>query len=95
MAEGKGFTTDEAKRIGDQLGIDWKQVKLEEFRMGMAVELEHGTHDPKTDVTHDDPLLTGKIAWAHINEFADYYTRLEKMEDEAKQYWATHKKDTD
>lgn len=80
MAEGKTFTIDEAKRIGDQLGIDWRQVELEEFRMGMAVELEHGTHDPKTDGTHDDPLLTGKVAWAHINEFADYYTRLEKME---------------
>ncbi|MHB8647606.1 MAG: DUF5661 family protein [Thermomicrobiales bacterium] len=91
MAEDKAFTTEEAKRIGDQLGIDWKQVDLEEFRRGMAVELEHGTHDPKTDVTHDDPLLTGKIAWAHINEFADYYTRLAKMEDEAKQYWAARK----
>ena len=93
MAEGKAFTTEEAKRIGDQLGIDWKQVDLEEFRMGMAVELEHGTHDPKTDVTHDDPLLTGKIAWAHINEFSDYYTRLEKMESEAERYWAAQKRD--
>jgi hypothetical protein len=94
MAEGKAFTTEQAKRIGDQLGIDWKQVDLEEFRMGMAVELEHGTHDPKTDVTHDDPLLTGKIAWAHINEFSDYYTRLEKMEGEAERYWAVQKRDT-
>lgn len=94
MAEGKAFTTEEAKRIGDQLGIDWKQVDLEEFRMGMAVELEHGTHDPKTDVTHDDPLLTGKIAWAHINEFPDYYTRLEKMEGEAERYWVAQKRDT-
>ncbi len=92
MAEGKAFTTEEAKRVGDQLHIDWKQVDLEEFRMGMAVELEHGTNDPKTDVTHDDPLLTGKIAWAHINEFADYYTRLEKMEGEAEQYWAARKR---
>lgn len=93
MVEGKAFTTEEAKRIGDQLGIDWKQVDLEEFRMGMAVELEHGTHDPKTDVTHDDPLLTGKIAWAHINEFPDYYTRLKKMEGEAERYWAAQKRD--
>jgi hypothetical protein len=94
MAEGNAFTTDEAKRVGDQLHIDWKQVDLEEFRKGMAVELEHGTHDPKTDVTHDDPLLTGKIAWAHINEYPDYYTRLEKMEGEAERYWATRKQGT-
>ncbi len=94
MAEGKAFTTEEAKRIGDQLRIDWTQVNLEEFRMGMAVEMEHGTNDPKTDVTHDDSLLTGKIAWAHINEYPDYYTRLGKMEGEAEQYWATRKRDT-
>jgi len=94
MDEGKEFTTEEAKRIGDQLRIDWTQVDLEEFRRGMAVELEHGTNDPKTDVTHNDPLLTGKIAWAHINEYPDYYTRLGKMEDEAEQYWATRKRDT-
>lgn len=91
MTEGKVFTTEDARRIGEQIGIDWKDVDLEEFRKGLAVEMEHGSHDPKTDVTHDDPLLTGKIAWAHINEFADYYTRLAKMEDEAKEYWAVRK----
>ena len=52
--------------------------------MGMDVELEHGLHDPSTDVTGDDPVVTGKIALAHLNEFADYYTRLERMEEEAK-----------
>jgi len=93
MTEGTAFTTEEARRIGEQIGIDWKDVDLEEFRKGLAVEMEHGSHDPKTDVTHDDPLLTGKIAWAHINEFADYYTRLAKMEDEAKEYWAVRKQD--
>lgn len=83
MAEGKQFTVDEAKRIGEQIGIDWNDVDLEEFRKGLAVEMEHGSHDPKTDVTHDDPLMTGKIAWAHINEYPDYYTRLAAMEQEA------------
>ena len=53
--------------------------------MGLDVELEHGLIDPSTDVTGNDPILTGKIALAHLNEFADYYTRLEKMEREAEQ----------
>jgi len=53
----------------------------------MDVELEHGTIDPLTNVTNDDPLMTGKIALAHLNEFPDYYDRLEKMEDEAEEFW--------
>jgi len=56
--------------------------------MGLEVELEHGARDPETNVTHDDPLLTGKIALAHLNEFPDYYTRLAKMEKEADEFWA-------
>jgi len=82
------FTVEEARRIGDSLGVDWGTVDLEQFRTGLRVELEHGSHDPQTDVTHDDPILTGKIAWAHIKEFADYYTRLAQMEQEADAYWA-------
>ncbi|MDT8305384.1 MAG: DUF5661 family protein [Anaerolineae bacterium] len=77
------FSAEEAKKIGEQLGIDWSQFDVEQFRMGMDVELEHGLHDPTTDVTGNDPLLTGKIALAHLNEFPDYYTRLEAMEAEA------------
>ena len=92
MAEGKQFTADEARRIGEQIGIDWNDVDLDQFRKGLAVEMEHGSHDPETDVTHDDPLLTGKIAWAHIKEYADYYTRLEQMETDAERYWANHKR---
>lgn len=87
MSEGKQFTSDEAKRIGNGLGVDWNSVDLEEFRVGLAVELEHGDHDPRTDVTGSDPLLTGKIAWAHLNEFPDYYSRLARMEEEAKRDW--------
>ena len=77
------FTTEEAKEIGEQLGIDWTEFDVEQFRMGMDVELEHGLVDPATNVTDDDPLMTGKIALAHLNEFGDYYTRLEIMEREA------------
>jgi hypothetical protein len=70
----KHFTAKEAKQVGDKLGIDWKK---------WDVELEHGTVDPHTNVTNDDPIMTGKIALAHLNEIPDYYTRLEKMENEA------------
>ena len=80
------FTAEDAKRVGEQIGIDWSSAAfdVEQFRAGMHVELEHGTHDPATDVTGDDPIVTGKIALAHLNEFPDYYTRLERMEEEAR-----------
>lgn len=78
----KSFTAEEAKNIGEQLGIGWSKFDVEQFRMGMDVELEHGTVDPMTNVTNDDPLSTGKIALAHLNELPDYYTRLAKMEQE-------------
>ncbi len=75
------FSDEEARRIGSQLGIDWAKIDFEQFKMGIEVELEHGKVDSKTNVTNDDPILTGKIAWAHLNELADYYTRLKKLED--------------
>ena len=84
MSGTKHFTPEEAKTIGNLLGIDWSELDIEEYRMWMDVELEHGKHDPATNVTNDDPLTTGKIALAHLKEFPDYYTRLEKMEEDAK-----------
>lgn len=77
------FSAEDALRIGGALGIDWSRVDLEQFRRGLAVELEHGRRSPHTDVTHDDPLVTAKIALAHLEEIPDYYTRLEAMEAEA------------
>jgi hypothetical protein len=79
------FTTDEAREIGTRIGIDWGagDVDLEQFRMGLAVELEHGSQDPATNVTRDDLVITGKIALAHLKEISDYYTRLAVMEGEA------------
>ena len=85
------FQADEAREIGDQVGVDWSEIPLEEFRMGLAVELEHGARDSQTDVTGDDLLVTGKIALAHLKEFPDYYTRLGKMEAEAEAYWDARK----
>lgn len=83
MGSSKQITLEEARSIGTNLGIDWTKVDLEQFQRGLEVELEHGTHDLETDVTGNDLLLTGKIAWAHLKEIPDYYTRLDKMESEA------------
>jgi hypothetical protein len=86
MNERASFTKDEARSIGEEIGIDWESVAFdaEQFRMGMDVELEHGLHDLATNVTGDDPVVTAKIALAHLNEFPDYYSRLQRMEAEAK-----------
>ena len=86
MAEMKSFSAEDARRVGEQIGIDWATAPfdVEQFRAGMDVELEHGLHDLLTNVTGDDAIVTGKIALAHLNEFPDYYNRLERMEEEAR-----------
>jgi hypothetical protein len=88
--QSRGFSTDRAHEIGERIGIDWDRSRFdaEQFRMGLEVELEHGSRDPETNVSGDDEMTTGRIAWAHLNEFPDYYTRLAKMEAEAEQYWS-------
>jgi Protein of unknown function (DUF5661) len=85
MSQDQRFTAEQASEIGARIGIDWATAPfdVEQFRMGLDVELEHGRHDPATDVTGDDPITTGKIALAHLNEFPDYYTRLARMEADA------------
>jgi hypothetical protein len=88
MSGKREFSAQDARRIGDTLGVDWGEVNPEEFRAGLAVELEHGARDPETNVTNDDEILTGKIAWAHLREFPDYYTRLARLEQDADEYWA-------
>ena len=87
MSVKKHFTAEEAKAVGEKLGIDWSKFDVEQFRMGMDVELEHGKVDAETNVTNDDPLITGKIALAHLNEFPDYYDRLYELEEEAEEFW--------
>ncbi len=86
MTGREGFTTEEARRIGEEIGIEWatSPFDVEQFRMGMDVELEHGLHDLLTNVTGDEPTVTGKIALAHLREFPDYYSRLARMEAEAR-----------
>ena len=84
----KNLSKQEAKKIGDVLGMNWNDYNLDEFTIGINVEFEHGSRYPETNVTHDDKYMTGKIAWAHLKEFPDYYSRLEKMEEEAEVYWS-------
>lgn len=86
MANKRRIGGEEARQVGTALGIDWRSTELEQFRRGLEVELEHGARDPETNVTNDDLGLTGKIAWAHLKEFPDYYTRLDKLEAEAEAY---------
>jgi len=83
MDSKRRILTEEARAVGTQLRIDWAKIDLEQFRRGLEVELEHGAHDPETNVTGDDLVLTGKIAWAHLKEIRDYYTRLDRLEAEA------------
>ena len=85
LASKRYFTRDQARAIATELKIDFKApgCDLEQFRMGLGVELEHGPRDLETDVSADDPIVTGKIALAHLTEFPDFYTRLAAMEREA------------
>ena len=85
LATKRTFTTQEAQTIATELKIDFAALgcDLEQFRMGLDVELEHGPRDPETDVSGNDPIITGKIALAHLTEFPDYYTRLAVLEREA------------
>lgn len=84
----KNFTTKEAEEIAEQLNVTFEKFEIEDFRIGLNVELEHGSVNLYTNITNDDPILTGKITLAHLNEFPDYYKRLTKMEEEAERYWA-------
>ncbi len=82
----KTFTTEEAQSISDQMNMDG-QVDIEQFRMGLETESEHGSRNPLTNVTNDDSIVTGKIALAHLQEIPDYYSRLQKMERKADKDW--------
>ncbi len=87
------FTIDEARQLGDQVGAQWHRYDVDQFRLGLEVELEHGSKHPETDVTHDDPIMTAKLALAHLKKFPDYYTRLRNMENEAEQFHNAHRRD--
>jgi hypothetical protein len=91
MATKRPVSAEEARNAGIALNLDWTKVDLEQFRRGLEVEFEHGARDPSTNVTDDDLVCTGKIAWAHLKEYPDYYTRLDTMEAEADEFWTTRR----
>ena len=91
MVNKRRISAEESRNVGSTLKVDWSKVDLEQFRRGLEVELEHGARDPETNVTNDNLPVTGKIAWAHLKEFPDYYTRLDKLEAEADTYWASRR----
>jgi hypothetical protein len=88
----KKITLTQAKQIGNKLKINFDVVDPKEWQYAMQVELEHGTHNKRTNVTGNDLLKTGKIALAHLLEIPDYYVRLKKMEEQANKYWMNKKK---
>ena len=63
MSSKRKFTQQDAKRIGDTLGINWEEVRIDEFVEGLRVELEHGVRDPETNVTNDDEIQTARSHW--------------------------------
>jgi len=83
----KKFNKSDAIEIGKGLSINWDDVSLDEFTKGLNVELEHGSRHKETNVTDNNGKLTGEIALAHLNEFPDYYTRLHKLEKDAKKHF--------
>ena len=68
------------KELGKKLNIDFKKIPIKEFKMGMKVELEHGSRNKRTNVTNNDPVKTAKIALAHLEEDPHYYKKLSIME---------------
>ena len=89
MAQRQQISAEQAEEVGATLGLDWATVDLGQFHRGLEVELEHDARDTEAKVTNNDMVLTGKIAWAHLKEFPDYYTRLDRLETEADAYWAS------
>lgn len=71
----KKISKEKALELGKKIGIDFNDIDIEQFRMGVPVELEH------RNITHGNLITTGKIALAHLNEIPDYYTRLDKLEE--------------
>jgi hypothetical protein len=88
MKKRKQISSDEARRIGESLHIDWDQVDLEQFRQGLMGNHEQEAIDPETGLTYDGVLLSGKLVLAHMQEFPDYFTRLARLKAEADEYRA-------
>ena len=88
MKKRKQISSEEAKRIGEAIHIDWEQIDLEQFRQGLMGNHKHETMDPETGLVYHGVLLTGKVVLDHLQEFPDYFTRLEKLKAEVDEYKA-------
>jgi len=75
-------TTEEAQKVLDTVNVAKMPIAVEDFRMGLDVELEHGFMYPDANVTNNHPVLTGMIVLAHMKEALDYYQRLDVAEIE-------------
>lgn len=75
-------TIKEARIILPHVNTKKMKIPLEDFRIGLEVELEHGLMFNQHNVTNNHPLLTGKIVMAHFMELLDYYKRLDVAEIE-------------
>jgi Protein of unknown function (DUF5661) len=86
MSSKQKISLKEARLVGTQLGLDWAKIDLAQFWLGLEIELEHGTYDPKTDMTYGDLVLAGKIASVHLKKTRNYYTRLDVLQSETKDH---------
>lgn len=76
------ISAGETAKILGIVNTEKMKIPLEDFRMGLGVELEHGTRFKDANVTNNHPLLTGKIVLAHLKETMDYYRRIDVAEIE-------------
>lgn len=86
------ITEKEAKILGSKFQINYKIVPFNQWLLGLNIELEHGTQNPKTNVTNDNKIKTAKIAIAHLEEIPDYYKRLKSLENRGNKYWKNKNK---
>ncbi|MCL2678817.1 MAG: hypothetical protein FWF18_00715 [Dehalococcoidia bacterium] len=77
----KVFTIEQATEVAAKIGMNFDKWDVAEFCLGMNVELEHGKADANTNITDDDPVVTGRLVWAHLNKIPDFYTRLGVMKE--------------
>jgi hypothetical protein len=85
-----GLTLQKAKEVGDEIGVDWSLVDLGEFIQGIKEEQEHSGilgGDATKVIEKFDYKASGMIAYEHLLERPDYYTKLEELEDEGEELY--------
>ena len=86
------LTLSLAKKIGDDIGVDWDLVDLGEFIQGIKEEQEHsgilGGKNTKV-IEKLDYHASGRIAYEHLLEVPNYYTRLEELEEKGDEEFPT------